>query len=283
VICPEYPMPSQPVSDTLASDRVPTSAKPVRSSWGGAPQASRTRTARVFGVPVHRGFILLASIALLAALTGCAASREQEATQQATAVAYAQATNTAIAAPTLAAQHRAEAVASATSVQATAQAEASRAAVAQATQQALVIDARVQAAVAATQAVIPTATSIPPTQTPVPAPQAPAVIVVAQPTPAPVYVPVPVPAPVYVQAEAPFWTVQVAASSSQPAAEDMATRLRSRGVAGATLFSSYYSSLTPGYWVTFSGKFDDRATAEHYLERVRGTGFSTAFVREVRR
>jgi hypothetical protein len=225
-------------------------------------------------------FALVACVASIAVLTACGPSPEQESAQRAMAIAYAQATSTAIAAPTVAARQTADALASATSVEATVQAAASRTALAQATQQALVVDARVHAAVAATQAAAPTA--IPPTQTPVPERQRPAVIIIAQPTPAPVYIPVPMLAPVYVQSETPFWTAQVAASSTQGAAESIASRLRSRGLAGETLFSSNYSSLTPGYWVTYSGKFDDRATADQQVQRVRSVGFSDAFAREVR-
>jgi hypothetical protein len=233
--------------------------------------------------PRPQRFGLLVGIASLTLLAACAPGPEQEAAQRATAVAYAQATNTAIAAPTISARQTVEAAASATAAQATAQAEASRAASAQATQEALVVGARVQAAVAATQAAIPTATSAPATQTPAPATQAPAVIVLTQPTPPPVYVPVPVPAPVYVQAEAPYWTAQVAASRTQAAADAVAGRLRANGVAAGTLFSSDYASLTPGYWVTYSGKFGDRATAEQQAQRLRDKGFSDAFAREVRR
>ncbi len=83
------------------------------------------------------------------------------------------------------------------SVHATAQSVASSTAIVEETQQALVVGARVQAAVAATLASVPTATPVSATQTPVPVPQA-TIVVVTQPTAAPVYVPVPVPAPLSV-------------------------------------------------------------------------------------
>ena len=113
-------------------------------------------------------------------------------------MAFAQSTSTAIARPTVAAQETAQAVANATVAEATKQAYATSTAAAVATHQSREVDARVQAAFAATQAAIPTATPMPPTETPVPPAQTPVIVVVTQvtqPAPAPVYVPVPVPVP----------------------------------------------------------------------------------------
>lgn len=145
-----------------------------------------------------RARLTFCSLLALVALAGCGIGPEQEAAQRATAVAFAQATSTAIAQPTVAAHETAEALASATSVEATRQTYATSTAVAEATRQSREVDTRIQAAVAATQAAIPTATSLPPTETPVPPTQTPVVIVVTQvtqPAPAPIYVPVPVPVP----------------------------------------------------------------------------------------
>jgi hypothetical protein len=120
---------------------------------------------------------------------------QEEARQREVARQFAAATTTALAVPTLSALATSQAQATATAAQATAQSIASVTAVAQGTQQARDIEARVQAALAATQAAVPSATPVPPTETPVPATQTPVVIFVPQPAQPPVYVPVPVPAP----------------------------------------------------------------------------------------
>jgi hypothetical protein len=48
------------------------------------------------------------------------------------------------------------------------------------------------------------------------------------------------------------------------------------------LNSSDYSSLNPGYWVTFSGIYDTSQQAEAALPNARGRGFPLAYTREVR-
>jgi hypothetical protein len=143
--------------------------------------------------------------------SACGPNAQAQVAQQETARQAMDAEATAIAAPTIAAAQTAEAYATqaaalATQVSALATAQAAQSAqiaqaastataVAQATQDAKDLDARVQAAVAATQQALPTATPVPPTPAP-PAPAPPAVVVVPQqPAPPPVYVPVPVPAP----------------------------------------------------------------------------------------
>jgi len=47
------------------------------------------------------------------------------------------------------------------------------------------------------------------------------------------------------------------------------------------LNSSSYSSLNPGYYVTFTGIYDTENEAENALPRTRNAGFPTAYVREV--
>lgn len=47
------------------------------------------------------------------------------------------------------------------------------------------------------------------------------------------------------------------------------------------LSSSNYSTLNPGYYVTFTGVYDTQNEAENALPRARSSGFPTAYVREV--
>jgi hypothetical protein len=47
------------------------------------------------------------------------------------------------------------------------------------------------------------------------------------------------------------------------------------------LTSSNYSTLNPGYYVTFTGVYDSQNEAENALPRARSSGFPTAYVREV--
>lgn len=48
------------------------------------------------------------------------------------------------------------------------------------------------------------------------------------------------------------------------------------------LDSSSYSSLRPGYYVTFTGIYDSQSQAESALPRARSAGFPLAYVRQVR-
>jgi hypothetical protein len=47
------------------------------------------------------------------------------------------------------------------------------------------------------------------------------------------------------------------------------------------LSSSNFSTLNPGYYVTFTGVYDTQDEAENALPRARSSGFPTAYVREV--
>ena len=47
------------------------------------------------------------------------------------------------------------------------------------------------------------------------------------------------------------------------------------------LASSNYTTLNPGYYVTFTGVYDSQNEAENALPRARSSGFPTAYVREV--
>ena len=52
-------------------------------------------------------------------------------------------------------------------------------------------------------------------------------------------------------------------------------------VSVALLESSDFSSLNPGYYVTFTWVYDTENEAENALPRARTSGFPTAYVREV--
>ena len=47
------------------------------------------------------------------------------------------------------------------------------------------------------------------------------------------------------------------------------------------LTSSSYSSLNPGYYVTFTGIYDTQNQAQNALSNARSKGFPTAYVRQV--
>jgi len=65
-------------------------------------------------------------------------------------------------------------------------------------------------------------------------------------------------------------------------AESAAQQAINRGLPEVgILTSSNYSTLTPGYYVTFTGVYDSQNEAENALPRARQSGFPTAYVREV--
>ena len=47
------------------------------------------------------------------------------------------------------------------------------------------------------------------------------------------------------------------------------------------LNSTNYTSLNPGYWVTFTGVYDTEQQADSALANARSRGFPTAYVRRV--
>jgi hypothetical protein len=85
-----------------------------------------------------------------------------------------------------------------------------------------------------------------------------------------------------ITAEAGFWTVVVASLDRHADAEAVAERLRASGLQGDVLQSSDYTSLNPGYWVAYSGRFADATTASRESTKLRGLGFQNAYPREVR-
>ncbi len=77
------------------------------------------------------------------------------------------------------------------------------------------------------------------------------------------------------------WTVVLASAGSRDEAEQVAARASSAGLGQVgILFSSNYSSLHAGYWVTYTGVLD-RAEASRHQAEARAAGFGDAYAREV--
>jgi hypothetical protein len=72
-------------------------------------------------------------------------------------------------------------------------------------------------------------------------------------------------------------------SEGRSQADAAAQRARSNGLTQVgVLDSSQYSSLNPGYWVTFTGVYDTQMQAQSGLSNARTKGFPTAYVRAIR-
>lgn len=78
------------------------------------------------------------------------------------------------------------------------------------------------------------------------------------------------------------FTVVLASVSERADARRAARQARSGGISAGVLDSDDFSSLRPGYWVAFAGRFDDVAAAERAAERYQARGFPEAYPREVR-
>jgi hypothetical protein len=74
----------------------------------------------------------------------------------------------------------------------------------------------------------------------------------------------------------------VPTSEGRGPADSAAERARSNGLPQVgVLNSTDYSSMNPGYYVTFTGIYDTESQAEAALPNARSKGFPTAYVREV--
>jgi len=74
----------------------------------------------------------------------------------------------------------------------------------------------------------------------------------------------------------------VPTSNGRSQAEAAADKARTNGLSQVgVLNSSDFSSLNPGYYVTFSGIYDSVSQANAALSNARSKGFPTAYVREV--
>jgi hypothetical protein len=74
----------------------------------------------------------------------------------------------------------------------------------------------------------------------------------------------------------------VPTSNGRGPAEAAADKAKTNGLPQVGILnSSDYSSLNPGYYVTFSGIYDNQSQANAGLSNARSKGFPTAYVREV--
>ena len=74
----------------------------------------------------------------------------------------------------------------------------------------------------------------------------------------------------------------VAASQGRSEADSIAQRATAAGLPEVgVLDSSDFSSLRPGYWVTYSGVYDSEAEAGSALPRAQAAGFPSAYPRRV--
>jgi hypothetical protein len=74
----------------------------------------------------------------------------------------------------------------------------------------------------------------------------------------------------------------VPTSEGRAKADEAAQKARNNGLTQVgVLNSSDYSSLNPGYWVTFTGIYDTQQQANAALPNARSKGFPTAYTRRV--
>jgi hypothetical protein len=74
----------------------------------------------------------------------------------------------------------------------------------------------------------------------------------------------------------------VPTSNGRSQAEAAADRARANGLSQVGILnSSDFSSMNPGYYVTFTGVYDTESQANAALPNARSRGFPTAYVREV--
>jgi len=74
----------------------------------------------------------------------------------------------------------------------------------------------------------------------------------------------------------------VPTSNGRSQAEAAADKARTNGLSQVGILnSSDFSSLNPGYYVTFTGIYDTESQANAALPNARSKGFPTAYVREV--
>jgi hypothetical protein len=74
----------------------------------------------------------------------------------------------------------------------------------------------------------------------------------------------------------------VPTSKGRAPAESAADKARDNGLSQVGILNSTdYSSLNPGYYVTFTGIYDTQSQANAALPNARSKGFPTAYVREV--
>ena len=74
----------------------------------------------------------------------------------------------------------------------------------------------------------------------------------------------------------------VETSKGRSQSESAADKARTNGLPEVGILNSTdYSSMNPGYYVTFTGIYDTESQAQAALPNARSKGFPTAYVREV--
>jgi hypothetical protein len=81
----------------------------------------------------------------------------------------------------------------------------------------------------------------------------------------------------------PGWTVVLAAEHTRAAAYRVAERVAARGIDVGVLDSSQHPSLTPGFWVVFSGRYPTQAGAQAASAQLVSLGQTYAHPRLVGR
>lgn len=77
------------------------------------------------------------------------------------------------------------------------------------------------------------------------------------------------------------YSAMLGAFSSEASARQRQSEATELGLDAGVLYSSNFSSLRPGYWVVFSGTFEDEASADARAIQAQGLGFGDAYGRFV--
>ena len=72
----------------------------------------------------------------------------------------------------------------------------------------------------------------------------------------------------------------LASTTSQSTADAIAQKATDDGLHAGVLYSSAYATLTPGYWVVFSGQYSTQSEAEAAAASVQGS-FPGAYARYI--
>jgi serine/threonine protein kinase len=77
------------------------------------------------------------------------------------------------------------------------------------------------------------------------------------------------------------YSALLGAFSSEAGARKWQRRALARGLEAGVLYSSRYSSLSPGYWIVFSGRFASSEEADARAARARALDFPGSYAKEV--
>jgi septal ring-binding cell division protein DamX len=77
------------------------------------------------------------------------------------------------------------------------------------------------------------------------------------------------------------YTVVLLSTGTRAGAEQVAEQAIAQGIEAGVLRSDDYSSLRPGFWVAYGGRFDSQDEAQSESQRYASQGFPGAYVRFV--